>query len=239
MQSNRARHLRVNQGVFISGASGSGKSRMMARLAAFWKRRILVDPTFSFEAEARARKFDEAAKYLQTRWKQNAAIDLACTFKEDEEYNRLFAGIYAVATATVGESIPLCVGIDEVDLWSGPKYIAPPLSKLLRYGRHYGVSWMAACRADVQTNRDVRMNATETILFQQGMLSTEMRQMLKSAEAIRQTEMPEPFRLTRHGPNEPPEAVEGTHFLAVPEPFDVWLESWKTLARESQPALAE
>lgn len=233
MRSNRPRHLRVSQGVFISGATGSGKSRMMERLALDWKRRILVDPTFSFDADVRARTLNEAKEYLKSRWRPGEPINLACTFKEDDEYTQFFGAIYSVAAQTVGESKPVCLAIDEVDLWSSPKSILPALSKVLRYGRHFGVSWIAACRADVQTNRDIRMNATETILFQQGMLSPDMVKMLKSAEKIREQEFTPTFRLRRHGPNEPPEAIEGEHFLAVPEPFTEWLVGWRSLAREA------
>jgi hypothetical protein len=121
--------------------------------------------------------------------------------------------------------------VDEVDLFSSPNWIEEKLSRLLRYGRHSSMSWAAACRADVETHRDVRMNASEMVLFRQGMLSQEMKRIIKDAEIVRETNVVAIGRLTLHGPEEPELATEGTHFVAVPEPFDEWLADWEKLAQ--------
>lgn len=230
MQSKRRRDERQNQGVFISGATGSGKSRMMQRLASVWKRVITIDPTGSFDVDTVARDFTEARDILSKRWREAAPFNVACMFTNDDEYAKLFGAIFTVARHTAGTAQPICLAIDEVDLWSSPRQIEKNLSSIIRYGRHYGISWIAACRADVQTHRDIRMNATETLLFQQGMLSPEMRMMVASAGKIRGEEMPEVFRLKKHGPKEPELAIEGTHFVAVPDTFDEWFPSWVQLA---------
>ena len=44
---SRARERRVNQGIFISGMTGSGKSRMAELLAKPWRRVVFIDPTRS------------------------------------------------------------------------------------------------------------------------------------------------------------------------------------------------
>lgn len=229
MGSQRERAKRINQGVFISGASGSGKSRMTAYLASFWVRVIYVDPMSSFDAEYTARTFKEAAKYLGEKWHAEH-FSLAVTFKSDGEYVQLFTALLALMEQSEGSAPPFLLVIDEVDLWSSPKLINPALSRILRYGRHYGCSWIANCRADVHTNRDVRMNAAEKLLFQQGMLSDEMKNELRDAAEVRETTFPRTARLTKHGPAEPPTAVEGTHFIAVPYTLEEWLPTWEALA---------
>lgn len=234
MQSKRRREDRQNQGVFISGATGSGKSRMAQRLAADWKRVILIDPTGSFDVDTVARNFTEARDILSKKWRDSAPFTVACMFTQDDEYAKLFGAIFTVARHTAGTAQPICLVIDEVDLWSSPRQVEKNLSSIIRYGRHYGISWIAVCRADVQTNRDMRMNATETLLFQQGMLSPEMRMMVASAAKIRGEDLPEVFRLKKHGPKEPELAEEGRHFVAVPDTFADWHSTWTQLAGGSK-----
>lgn len=229
MTSVRDRSRRLNQGVFISGASGSGKSRMTARLAQPWDRVIYVDPMGSFDAEYTALSFKAAVGYLSERW-NNRPFSMSVRFDNDEDYSRFFAGLYALMQRTRGAVDNFLLVLDEVDLWSSPKYIDASLAKILRYGRHYGCSWIANCRADVHTNRDIRMNAAEILLFRQGMLSPEMAKLVQAASAERDQTFPSVAKLKRHGPNEPELAEEGTHFLAVPEPFDEWLVTWEALA---------
>jgi hypothetical protein len=226
MASARERSRRINQGVFISGASGSGKSRMTARLASPWKRVIYIDPMNSFDAEYSALNPRDAAKYLGRNWA--GEFSLKVTFKNDGAYVEFFGALLALMEASQGSAPNFLLVIDEVDLWSAPKYIDASLSRILRYGRHYGCSWIANCRADVHTNRDVRMNAQEILLFRQGMLSDEMRKQLADAEEVRELKFPRTARLAKH--TDDGDAEEGVHFLALPEPFDDWFPTWETLA---------
>jgi hypothetical protein len=230
--SVRDRSKRLNQGVFISGASGSGKSRMTARLAEYWDRKIFVDPMGSFDAEYTARTFKQAVDYLAPRWSGDAEFSLAIQFDNDEDYRRFFAALYALMQKTRGGINNFLLVLDEIDLWSGPKYLDESLSKILRYGRHYGCSWIANCRADVHTNRDVRMNAACILLFRQGMLSPEMANSVKAAANEREEIFPSVAKLKRHGPDQPDLAIEGEHFIAVPEPFSDWLPTWEALAEQ-------
>jgi hypothetical protein len=235
MPSARKAAERLNQGVLITGKSGSGKSRMTNRLASMFRRVLYFDPMESFEVEQRARTHKEFTSQLSSVWEAKD-FALACTFTNDEEYSKSFASLYALAQHTRGNIPNVCVVVDEVDLWSGPDKgdIDPSLSRLLRYGRHFGVSWIANCRADVHTNRDIRMNAAETLVFRQSMLSNELRKEVASAEADRGIEFPRVGKLVNHGPEEPPDAVENTHFIALPDTFDEWLPTWKKLADSRQ-----
>lgn len=228
--SARARERRVNQGVFVSGMTGAGKGRMAELLASKWRRTIYIDPTRSFEEiDLRATTYAQAKEFLAKRWKSQP-FRLAVTFTDDEDYPRFFGGLYNVATAMYGVSDNVCLVLDEIDLWSSPHKIERHVSKLVRYGRHYGVCWIAVCRADVETHRDVRMNATEMILFRQGMLSPEMRRALVSAENVRKEEIAEVATLQLW--NKPDTtAEEGRHFVAVPDTFGAWLPTWEGLAK--------
>lgn len=230
----RADEDKNNQGVFISGATGSGKSRMTQRLAATWARVIYVDPIKTVRdipPDGRARTWAAAKTKLLAGWPA-PSFRFACSFSDDLEYRYLFhamRGLMEAENAT-GESFLLV--IDEVDLWSSPGKILDSLSWIMRYGRHHGCSWIANCRADVQTHRDVRMNAQELLLFRQGMLSAEMQRELRSACRVRSVERMEPGLLRKHDRTQGAEAVEGMHFIALPDPWDDWYPTWLELAQE-------
>jgi hypothetical protein len=228
--SERANKDRLNRGVFVCGATGTGKSRMLMRLAGMWKRVLIADPTGSLDAEVTTTTYDETVRALHDLFPAKP-FRIAAVYDNDAEYGKLFAGLAALLRKTKGLAPPFLLVIDEVDLFSSPMRIEPQLSRLLRYGRHSAMSWAVACRADVETHRDVRMNAGEIILFRQGMLSPHMRQIIKSAEIVREEKLPTVHRLTPHGPKEGPTAHENTHFVAVPDPFDEFLVEWKRLAK--------
>lgn len=233
MPSLRDRSKRLNQGVFISGASGSGKSRMTERLAEPWKRVIYVDPMRSFDVEA-ATTWDDAAKKLAQFWKSPEPMQFGVSFTDDEDYRKFFGALLFLMDRKAGTLPNFLFVLDEVDLWSSPQTMDPKLARILRYGRHYGCSWIANCRADVHTNRDVRMNAAEVLIFQQDMLSPDMEKKVKSAARTREAGFPEVQRLVRHGPDEPELAVEYIHFIAWPLPFDEWYPSWTALATDAK-----
>lgn len=229
-QSERQHKSRNNLGVFVCGRTGSGKSRMLQRLAAYWHRVLYVDPTGSLHAEKVTRTYESTVDALNHSYMREK-FSISAVYDNDEEYEKLFAGLVRLIRAGRGKAPPFLLVVDEVDLFSTPAKIEPNLSRLLRYGRHASMSWAVACRADVETHRDVRMNASETILFRQGMLSNEMRRIIKDAEIVKESELPAVGRLTPHGPEEPELAEEGKHFVAVPEPFDEWLHRWKETAK--------
>lgn len=223
-----------NQGVFVCGMTGSGKSRMTQRLARSWKRVIYVDPMKTIRdipADGRAVTWMDAKKKIAAGWGA-PTMRVACSFSDDVEYRYLFHAIRGMTEADDTGRNFLFV-IDEVDLWSSPRSITPALSHLFRYGRHSGMSWIANCRADAETHRDVRMNAQEILLFRQGMLSSEMTRMLRSACRIRDVDRIEPGRLTKHDRTQGAEAVEDVHFVALPDTWAEWWPSWCALAEES------
>lgn len=229
----RADADKQNQGVFISGATGSGKSRMTQRLALPWARVIYVDPMKTVRdipPDGRALTWMDAKSRIAKGWTA-PTFRLACSFSDDVEYRYLFHAVRGLMEADDNRQFLLV--IDEVDLWSNPHKILPALSHLMRYGRHGGLSWIANCRADVQTHRDLRMNASEILIFRQGMLSGEMQRELKSACRIRGIDRIEPALLKRHDRTQGPEAVEGIHFVALPDTFEEWYPSWKGLAEET------
>jgi AAA domain len=228
--SERSHKARNNMGVFVCGRTGSGKSRMLQRLASYWKRVLFIDPTGSLHAEIVTTSYDDTVSQLQRRYLREI-FSISAVYDNDSEYEKLFAGLVRLIRAGRGKAPPFLLVVDEVDLFSSPGTIEPNLSRLLRYGRHASMSWAVACRADVETHRDVRMNASEVVLFRQGMLSAEMKRILKDAEIVRESDLPVIGRLTPHGPEEPELAEEGKHFVAVPEPFDEWLKQWQEVAK--------
>jgi hypothetical protein len=229
LSSLRERARRLNLGVFVSGASGTGKSRMTERLAAMWRRVIYVDPMRSFRT-ATVEEWSDAAVSLASFWRTTTPDQFGVSFTDDASYTRFFGALAALMRHSRGSNPNFLLVVDEVDLWSSPKTLDASLSHIFRYGRHYGCSWIANCRADVQTHRDVRMNAAEILIYKQGMLSPEITRMVEAAERQRGTNYPPVWSLTEHGPDEPAEAVEGTHFIAVPKPFSDFAPTWRALA---------
>lgn len=226
---SRARERRVNQGVFISGMTGSGKSRMAELLAKPWRRIVFIDPTRSFEdVDYRATTLADASQFLKTRWLEKP-FRLAVTFSDEDDYPRFFSAFARLAVGTYGRADNVLLVMDEVDMWSSPRKVEKSVSYILRYGRHYGICWIAVCRADVQTHRDVRMNATEVIVFRQGMLSSELKQMIQDASIMRGEELTAPSRLSKW--NSGGSASEGEHYVALPDTFGDWFPSWEALAK--------
>lgn len=206
---------------------------MLWRLSLPWKRGLFVDPTNSFESEGMVvtHSYADTIKALSDVYLSHD-FRISAVYDNDEEYSKLFAGLALLLSKSRGRARPWLLVVDECDLFATPNQIDRNFSRLLRYGRHSAMSWAVACRADVQTHRDVRMNASEILLFRQGMLSPEMTKMLKSSRLERDDMegWPEVSRLRLHGPDEPPEAEEGVHFIGVPDTFSEWFYHWETLA---------
>ncbi len=76
------------------------------------------------------------------------------------------------------------------------------------------------------------MNAAEILLFRQGMLSPELSKMVAAAALQRDIVMRDVWQLTPHNTEEP-DAEENVNFIAVPEPFEDFLRSWKALAADA------
>lgn len=205
---------------------------MLHRLASYWRRVLYVDPTGSMRATVTTTSYDQTVKALTEAYNKGD-FHISAVYDDDKEYTKLFNGLVNLIRAGKGKARPFLLVVDEVDLFSSPSHIEPSLSRLLRYGRHASMSWAVACRADVETHRDVRMNASEVILFRQGMLSAEMKRILKDSEIVREGELPVIGRLTPHGPEEPELAEEGRHFVAVPESFDTFLTEWQQVAKSA------
>lgn len=228
---------RKNQGVFLSGKTGSGKTRKATELAEGWERRIAVDPTKSIDLTGRkdvvlVRTYRDAAEYLTARWHKDQ-MDLVCRFTDTADYNRLFSQVYAAAVATEETVLyPTLFQFDEVDQWSSSDKIDRGLDSLIRYGRHYRISWTATARADVETHRTVRMNATQILAFKQGMLSTETNRMLKSAGMLRGGEVPHPATMQLWNVEGP--AQEGVHFVALQDPYAEWRPTWDDLVNSQR-----
>lgn len=227
MTNTRPLLERVNRGLFLSGQTGSGKSRMTARLASYWSRVIYIDPMLQFRAEQYAPTLTEAQALLQQHFRADL-MSIALQFSDEAEYATFFRSLAKVMKHARGLVPNFLLVVDEVDVWSSPKVIDPGLRNILRYGRHYGCSWIANCRADVDTNRAVRMNAEAMLIFRQGMLSPEVRERIRTAELQRSVQLRSPWNLTKHDTEG--DAIENVHFLCVPDEFDTVLRDWKAVA---------
>jgi hypothetical protein len=225
---------RINMGVLVTGRTGSGKSRMAKRLAEYWNRILAVDPTWSYTSEKDGweitTSYEATVRALALKFVKEP-FKISAVYDTDEEYEKLFDGIAKLLRENKGRAKGFLVVVDEVDKWTSPMDINEHLSQMYRYGRHSCMSWVAACRADTQTNRDIRMNASEIIVFKQGMLSKETKDMIRDTGEIRGKPLPPIAKLTPHGRDEPPEAVEDTHFVCTPDTWAEFETQWSTLAK--------
>lgn len=223
---------RKNQGVLVTGKTGSGKTRKTAELADGWERRIAFDPTKSIDLSGRkavevVRDYRSAAEYLQAKWK-GERLDLCCRFTDPADFPRLFAQLYAAAIHSEQTVLyPTLIQFDEIDQWSSPNKIVPSVDTLIRYGRHYRLSWTATCRADVETHRTVKMNATQILAFRQGMLSSESERMLKAASRLRGADLPHPAEMKLWDTDVASE--ENVHFVALQDSYSEWRPTWDAL----------
>lgn len=225
------RSRRQNLGLYCTGQTGSGKSRRLSALAALFPRVVYVDPTNSFDADVAALTYKDWQAAANERWGTPTAWTVACQFGDDAEYRRLFAALVTAGRKAAGALPPVLLVIDEADMFCSPREIDPGLSWILRYGRHYGFSWCASARADVQMHRDVRTNAYAKLLYRQSMLSPEMVREIKYAAAVRGEAEPVISRLVPHGPDEPATPVEGRHYYCLPDPWPEVAPEWAKVAR--------
>lgn len=228
--SVRDRADRNNMCVIVTGGSGTGKSRMGLELADDWTRVIYIDPTNSFDGDVRVTTYEEFVREWEWRWLEPAwRIVVSC--KKEQDYAMIFADIWKVCETGEGRFPAFLVVFDESDEFSSPHNIDPNFRQICKRGRHFGVSVLVICQFDADTNRAVRGTATEWIIYRQGMLSPEITRRVKAAEKARKTTFVEVEELCKH--NTKGQAVEGIHFLAVPEPFDEWREEWRALAKSA------
>lgn len=235
--SNRPVEARKNIGVAIFGATGSGKTRMARRLAAAWSRVVTADPTGSLNDGEICADYSHFVRRFAEYYPTQRPFRLCAQFTSEDDWARLFGGLWNVFQAKQGAHPGLLLNLDEVDFWSDPNKITPSLEKLLKYGRHVGMSWAVTCRADVETHRAVRMNASQIILFRQGMLSPHMQRQVRSVGGLRRQdglpELPAVESLRPHDGDG--DAVEGEHFITFPDPFDVFWGRWVALAGRGTP----
>lgn len=204
---------------------------MGATLADDWLRKLFIDPTGSFDADVVVTSYDEfviewARIFNDKEW------SISCRFADEEEYALVFEAIWKVITdKKFTQSRSFLVVVDEVDMFSDPQHIEENLRHIIKRGRHYSISWIAICQFDTDTNKTFRGNASEYLIFVQGMLSPDMVRRVKGAANVRGESIPEVQALKKHRTAGP--AIEGQHFIAVPEPFDSWRQEWRELAQQS------
>jgi hypothetical protein len=81
--------------------------------------------------------------------------------RDDETFERALR-----CAQYVGPVEPLTVLIEEADLRCSPQYMVPALDKLIRYGRHWGVSIVALARRPAEISRHLTAQADTIVSFQ-------------------------------------------------------------------------
>jgi hypothetical protein len=234
----RPRSKRKNKAVMITGLTGSGKSRMGETLADPWPRVVYIDPTDSFveedelsETVVKVRTHNEFVVEW-TRLFNEPEWRVDCVFPNEDDYALVFEDIWKVIT---NEEFPdergFLLVIDEADMFSDPQWIDENLRHLAKRGRHFGISYIVICQFETDTNKTFRGNASEVLIFKQGMLSPDMLRRLKGTAKIRERPIPEVSGLKEHDIAGP--AVEDVHFIACPDDFDTFMVQWEELATQA------
>ncbi len=154
---------RANEITLILGKKWCGKSKLARDLIARSDKRIIIDPMWEHTQGAIVRGFSDLVAYIRPRRHERYAVVLRTL--DDLERDRLLQ----LLTAGTPERAPLpgvTVLIDEADRISRPTNLPEHVSRLVNYGRHFGVSMILVARRAQALHRDFRANADRIYIGQ-------------------------------------------------------------------------
>lgn len=147
-----------NEVIFVSGQRGSGKTYWVKHFIQGQGRYLLYDALGEYDEAPQFEDVGALLDYCKAHEGQGF-FEAAHNPIEHEDFP-LFCRI-ALALGNV------YVVIEEIDLFATPYLIPVELSKLIKYGRHYGINVLGVSRRPSEVSRLFTSQATRFILFRQ------------------------------------------------------------------------
>lgn len=143
--------------ILVFGRTGSGKSYFVKKLIKKLKRVIVIDKMIEYESDTIFYNLTDLIKYILENKPEQ--FYFVCRFESDKEIEKLFELVWYLKN--------LVLVVEESELYISPYQKQSNFLKLVRYGRHRGISIIAIARRVVELSNDVKANADKIISFKQ------------------------------------------------------------------------
>lgn len=145
-----------NEVIFISGQRGSGKSYWTKQFIRSLPRAVIYDPLGEYRADHYFTESDELVEFLENDGGRFYTISFN-PVDDDVEY-------LCRAALARGD---LHVVFEEIDTLSTPYSTPYHLSRLIKYGRHYGIQLAGVSRRPAEVSRLFTSQASRFVIFPQ------------------------------------------------------------------------
>jgi hypothetical protein len=140
------------------GRKGSGKTTLTRSLLHDEKRYIIADSLNEYDAPQIAATESEISRECEK--KLNGKLRLCIKVGSDQMFDAACDAAYIT-----GKVKPVLFVIEEADMRCSPSYVTPSLDRLIRYGRHWGVSILAVARRPAEVTRHLTAQADTIAVF--------------------------------------------------------------------------
>lgn len=147
-----------NRIICIFGRKGSGKTTLARAMIKREPRYIIADSLNEYDAPMTATDERELADHV--RAKLQGKLRLCVKVGNDAMFDAA-----CDAAKIAGSEKPVLLVVEEADLRCSPAYVTASLDRLIRYGRHWGVSILAVARRPAEITRHLTAQADTVIAF--------------------------------------------------------------------------
>lgn len=143
--------------ILIFGKTGSGKTTFVKRLVKKLNRVIIIDKMFEYEDGIIFYKFEDLLNYFLLN--KPSSFKFICRFENDIDIENLFIFCWYVKN--------LVLVVEEAEMYISPFVKQSNFLRLVRYGRHRGISIIAVARRVIEVSNDIKANSDKIVTFQQ------------------------------------------------------------------------